>query len=83
MALDSRRPGLVDDQVGERVREVARQRDDPVVRLWVDRDRRRAEPGDERVDEPVALRVGLGQRRQEPGRALEQLAARVLRPARL
>ena len=83
MPLDSSRAGLVDEQVRERVREVARQRDDPVVRLGVDRDRSRAEPGDEGVDEPVALRIGLGERGQEPGRALEELAARVLRPARL
>ena len=81
--LDFRRTGLVDEQVGERVREVARQRDDPVVRLGVDRDGSRTEPGDECVDEPVALRIRLGQRCQEPRRPLEQLAAGVLRPARL
>ena len=81
--LDPRRARLVDEQVRERVREVARQRDEPVVRLRVDRDRGRAELGDEPVDEPVALGIGAGERRQEPGRALEELGARVLRPARL
>ena len=35
------------------------------------------------MDEPVALRLGLRQRRQEPRRALEELGARVLRPAGL
>ena len=41
--LDARRAGLVRDDVREHVRHVARQRDEPVVRVGVDRDRRRAE----------------------------------------
>ena len=68
VALDPRRAGLVDEHVREHVRQVARQRDEPVVRGRVDRDRG-AELGDEAVDEPVARRVGLRGRRQEPGRA--------------
>ena len=83
MPLDSRRARLVDEQVRERVRQVARQRHDPVVRLGIDGDGGRAEARDEGVDEPVAVRVGLGKRRQEPGRALEELAARVLGAAGL
>ena len=83
VALDARRAGLVDEQVGERVRQVARQRDEPVVRLRVDRDRRRAERGDEPVHEPVALRLGRARRRQEPGRAVEQVDRRVRGPVRL
>ena len=76
-----RRARLVDEQVRERVRQVARQRDEPVVRARVDGDRRRAEAGDEPVHEPVALGIGLRQGREEPGRAFEQVRARVLRAA--
>ena len=43
--VDARRARLVDDHVREHVRHVARQRDEPVVRVGVDRDRRRAEVG--------------------------------------
>ena len=74
---------LVHEHVRERVRQVARERDEPVVRVRVDRDGPRAELGDEAVHEPVALGVGRGGRRQEPGRALEQLGAGVLGAARL
>ena len=42
-----------------------------------------AELGDEAVHEPVALRVGLGRRRQEPGRALEEPGRGVLGAVRL
>jgi hypothetical protein len=83
VALDAARAGLVDEQVRERVREVAGQRDEPVVGFRVDGDRRGAERRDEAVDEPVAGRVGLGQRRQEPRCALEELGGRVLGPTRL
>ena len=83
VAVDAAPARLVDEQVRERVREVARQRDEPVVGARVDGDRRRAETGDEAVHEPVALGIGLGQRRQEPGGALEQVGARVLGAARL
>ena len=38
-----------------------------------------AERGDEAVHEPVALRVGAGGRRQEPGRAVEEVGGRVRR----
>ena len=44
---------------------------------------RRAEIGDEAVDETVPVGVGGGDRRQEPRRALEERRARVLGPARL
>ena len=64
VALDARRARLVDDHVREHVRHVARQRDEPVVRGRVDRDRHRAELGDEAVDEAVALGVGLRRRRR-------------------
>ena len=50
VAVDAGRSGLVDEQVRERVREVARQRDEPVVRVRLDRDRSRAERGDEAVE---------------------------------
>ena len=78
-----RRARLVQEHVRERVREVARHRDEPVVRLGVDRDRDGAERRDEAVQHLVAVRVRRGDRRQEPGRAVEQLAGRALRPARL
>ena len=55
VALDARRAGLVRDDVGEHVRDVARQRDEPVVRLGVDRDGRRADVGDEAVHRAVAV----------------------------
>ena len=42
---------LVRDDVREHVRHVTRHRDEPVVRVGVDRDRRRTEVGDEAVDE--------------------------------
>ena len=73
VALDALGARVVQEQVRERVREVARQRDEPVVRCGIDRDGRRAEPGDEAVHVPVALRVGRGERGQEPGRALEEI----------
>jgi hypothetical protein len=68
---------LVDEQVRERVRQMARQRDELVVGLGVDRDRRRAECRDEAVNEAVALGVGLRGRGQEPGRAVEEIDRRV------
>ena len=70
--LDATRPGAVHDHVREHVRQVARQGDEPVVRRRVDRDRERAELGDEAVDEAMPRRVGLRRRRQEPGGAFEQ-----------
>ena len=59
VALDARRAGLVRDDVREHVRHVARQRDEPVVRLGVDRDGRRADVGDEAVHEAVPGGIGL------------------------
>ena len=49
MPLDRRRADLVQQQVGERVRQVADEREQPVVRVRVDRDRDGAERADERV----------------------------------
>ena len=56
VAVDPRRARLVQEHVRERVRQMARDRDEPVVRVGVDRDGTRAERGDEAVHEPVALR---------------------------
>jgi hypothetical protein len=81
--VDHGRARLVDEQVGERVREMAREGDDAVVRVGVDRDRGRAETGDEAVHEPVALDVGGCERGQEPGRAVKELGIRVLGAAGL
>ncbi len=72
------RAGVVEDEVREGVRQVARQRHEPVVRAGVDRHRDRAERGDEAVQMLVALGLCLGDRREEPRRALEELRARVL-----
>ena len=49
----------------------------------VDRDGPRPERRDEAVHEPVALGLGRRERRQEPGRAFEELRARMLGSARL
>ena len=49
-------PAWLTIDVREHVRQVARQRDEPVVRGRVDRDRERAELGDEAVDERGAAR---------------------------
>ena len=81
--VDPAGAGLGDQQVREHVRQVARQRQQPVVGAGVDRHRRRAERGDEGVQVAVALRVGLGDRGEEPGRAVEQVAAGVLGAAQL
>ena len=77
--VDPDRTGVVEKEVGERVREVARESDEPVVRARIHRDRKGAQRGDEPVQAPVALRVGLCDRRQEPGRTAEELPARMLR----
>ena len=53
------------------------------MRLRVDRDRGRAERRDEAVHEPVTLRLGRARRRQEPGRAVEQVGGRVRGAVRL
>ena len=54
--LDSGGAGLVDDDVREHVRDVARERDELVVGGRLDRMRERPELADEAVDEGVALR---------------------------
>ena len=77
--VDARRARLIHDQVRERVGQVARQRDEPVVRSRIDGDRRRAELADEAVHEPVTLRIGLGERGQEPGCAFEELGVTRIR----
>ena len=70
--LDARRTRLVDDDVREHVRKMARQRDELVVGSRLDRVREGAELADEAVDEGVALRARLGGRCEKPGGALEQ-----------
>ena len=76
-------PAWFDDDVREHVRHVARQRDEPVVRVGSIATGVAPSVGDEAVHEAVALGVGLRDRRQEPGRALEEPGARVLGAARL
>ena len=83
VAVDAHGAGVVQDDVGEGVRQVAREREETVVRGRVDRDRHRAQGRDEPVQQAVALGLGLGDRRQEPGRAREELVAAVHRAARL
>ena len=82
MSVDPRRAGVVRDDVREHVGCVARQRDQPVVGLGVDRDGCRAQLDDEPVQQTVALRIGVGGRCEEPGGAVEQAGARVLGAAR-
>ena len=83
MPLDRRGADLVQEQVRERVRQVADEREQPVVRIGVDRDRDGAERRDERVQRAVARRVGRRVRRQEPRRAVEEIGPRALRSAHL
>ena len=63
--------------------QVARDGDEPVVGAGVDRDRSRAERRDEAVHRAQQLGPGAGGRRQEPGRALEELGVGALGAARL
>ena len=81
--LDRRGADLVQQQVRERVRQVAHEREQPVVRLRVDRDGNGAERGDERVQGAVARALRRRVRRQEPGRALEEVGPRALGAAYL
>ena len=83
VAVDAPRAGLVDEQVRDHVGQVARQREQAVVRAGIDRDRLGAERRDERVEVAVARRVRVGDRGQEPGRADEQVDHRVLGAAHL
>ena len=83
MPLDAGLAHLVEQQIRERVRQVARQREQPVVRVGIDGDRHRSERGDEAVQGAVALGVGGGARGEKPGRSREELRPRVRRPLRL
>ena len=74
-----RRARLGEEDVREDVREMARDRDEPVVGIGADRDGTCAERGHEAVHEPQALGRRRGRRRQEPRGALEQLRRRPLR----
>src|SRR5207253_8269891 len=80
---DPVRSRLVEEQVRQCVWQVTRQRDEAVVRLRVDGNGNGAERGDEAVKRAVALGLGRGDGRQEPGRAAEELTVRVRRAARL
>ena len=81
--VDARRARLVEQHVRERMREMAGHGDKPVVRPGIDRKGSRPERGRERVRRAVPGRLRGGERREEPGRALEQVGARARRPARL
>ena len=81
--VDARLAGLHHEQVREHVRQVAREREQPVVHAGVDGHGRGAERRHQAVQVAQARRLGLGQRREVPGGALEQLRARVLGAARL
>src|SRR6266511_3347835 len=83
MPLDPGRAGLVDEHVRQRMRKMARQGDEAIVRLRVDRDRGRSQVRHEAVYEPITLGVCAGEWCQEPRRTPEELRARVLRPSRL
>ena len=79
----ARRGRLLDEHVGDHVRQVADRRHQPVVGLGVDRLRAGAEVGDrplQAVVEDAARALG---RRQVPARALEQVGAGVLDPGGL
>ena len=74
---------LVEEDVREHVRQVARHRDEAVVGIRADRNGSRAERRDEPVHEPEAVRLRRRGRREEPRRAVEEIRRRALRPARL
>ncbi len=83
MPVDPCRAGLVQEDVREHVREVARHGHQPVVRSRIDGHGNGAERGDEAVQELVALRLRLGHGREKPGRPVEELSARVVGAPRL
>ena len=83
VAVDPRRARLVEEHVCEHMREVARQPDEPVVRVRPDRDRSRAERADEAVEQPQPLGRRRGRRSEEPRRAVEELRRGAAGPARL
>src|SRR4029450_2004237 len=72
---EARRPGGAVGGGGGRVARRSRPRPPPP--------RAPARPRAEPMHEPVTLRLGGSERRQEPRRALEELCARVLRAPRL
>ena len=74
---------LVEEDVREHVRQVARHRDEAVVGIRADRDGSRAERRDEPVHEPEAVRLRRRGRREEPRRAVEEVRRRALGPTRL
>ena len=76
--LGQPRGRLRDEHVGQHVRQVAEDGHEPVVGLGVDRDRAGAELHDEAVQALVEEAARLLVRREVPGRALEQVGARVL-----
>ena len=83
VALDARRAGLVEKDIGEDVRQVARHRNQAIMGIGIDGDG----PGAELLDEHVHRAVTLGHRRsergQKPGRAFEEIGTRASRATRL
>ena len=83
VAVDPRRARLVEEHVRKHVRQVARQADEPVVRVRPDRDGSRAERADEAVQQPQPLRRRRRRRGKEPRRAVEELRRGAAGAARL
>ena len=83
MTLDARRARLVQQDVGQSVREVARHGHEAVVSLGVDGDGPGTERGDEAVHEPEALGRSRAGRSQEPRRTFEQLGGGAFGSSRL
>src|SRR5436309_2557695 len=81
--VDPKRARMVEHDVRQGVRQMAGEGQQPIVRARIDRYRNGAERGHETVQEAIALRLGLGQRSKKPGRAVEELGARMGGPARL
>lgn len=76
-------PRVVEEEVRKRVQQVARHRDQAVVRVGLDRNQARAQRGHEAVHGAVAIRLDRAERREEPGRADEEIGGRAAGPARL
>src|SRR2546421_102398 len=81
--LAARRARLVQQDVGQSVREVARHGHEAVVSLGVDGDGPGTERGDEAVHEPEALGRSRAGRSQEPRRTFEQLGGGAFGSSRL
>ena len=81
--VDPPGPRLVEENVREHVRQVARDRDEPVVRVRPDGDRSRAERRDEPVQVAQPIRRRGSGRGHEPGRVVEQLRTGPPRATRL